>query len=196
MPIQALTSQILGQVIHLFAVLLLGCLAVSCETSPEASPPPTGILAESGNLFAAMRGVESVSLHPSARLVQPRPGQSASTVQHAMDRALTDIFRSRGYAMLAGRQGEREIAYAIGIEGEMSDAEMVDIFGISPGIDDYREGERGGIVMVVIHPLTRSILWRGSASGVGDGPEPGSPEFGKSIRTAVELILRDLPLRP
>lgn len=174
----------------LLTALMLALVSPACTlTSVDQETPERVFLAGSGSFDSAMGGVDRVSLHPGARIVKPKVRESGAILQQEMDRAVEAVLRERGFVVVPPGQGDRLIAYAIGIEGEMTDREMVELFGISPGLEDYKESRRGGMVLSVIHAQTNQVLWRGSGSGSGEGPAVGTYELESDLREAIRAIL-------
>ena len=150
-------------------------------------------MASSGSLVGAMAGAGSIAMHPNARIVQASDARN-SNLRGLMDDAVAREFAARGYSLANPGRGERVIAYAIGVTGEMRDAELAELFGISPGVDTPTGAERGGIVLVVLDQQARRVLWRASGSGpVDPGADPA--ENREKIRAAIDRLLSELPKR-
>lgn len=173
------------------AMLLVPLLA-ACASSPE---PQQTSLVGAGSLPTAMRGAKTVSFHPRARLVRPRPGESTSSLRRATERALVDAFVSRGYTVVP-YDGDRQLAYAVGISDSLADEELVMLFGISPGLDTGDGSHRGGLVLALWDPRLRDVVWRRSASVEVPGREPKPSERQARIEDGVAQLLSDLPPGP
>ena len=146
----------MGACVLMFMVALFSMAA--CESTPQRESVEL-TTASSGDLWAALRGVSRVSLHPRARVVEPAIGRSPGRLARDMDDALIDLFRSRGYGIASPGQGQVEIAYAVGLSDRLHDEELFRIFGIAPGLDRGDGSSRGGIVVVLFDPRRSMVVW-------------------------------------
>ena len=79
------------------SVLVVGLLLSACGSSPGPFSDPARTIASSGDIKAAMRGQNTVALHPRACLVRPRPGGFVQTARAATDQSIARVFSEAGY---------------------------------------------------------------------------------------------------
>ena len=177
----------------LIPILLLAsaALAAACSSSPPTRQFAS--TATTGNLVGALTNVRSVALHPAARLVHPYQGRSVENLRAATDRSIARRFQDRGYQIVSPERGQRLIGYAIGVSGEMHDEDLLKLFGISAGVDLGGSQDRGGIVLVIVNPHTRTVLWRASLSAPIDRDDLDERERNRRIDAALERLLEGLP---
>ena len=171
--------------------LLISGLIAGCKSPPEQRRPKN-YLANSGDLNHAMAGARTFSFHPGARIIRPYPGRSQQTLQHAAESAIAASLESRGYVLDSEGNGDRLVAYAIGVTGEMRDSKLMKLFGIMPGVDIDAEQIRGGMVLVILNPHTRLVEWRASASANASNPAPSAAGDQQQIRAAADSLLKNL----
>lgn len=182
------------RIVTLLVWLCLSCLAVSCRSQAAQEKTDSVTFANTGSLTRAMAGVERISFHPTARVVEPVPGQSSKALRFTTEKAIREVFEASGYRFVPAGQGERELAYAIGASGELSDRELQRVFGISAGLGESREEGRGGLVMAVLNPKVPSVLWRFGGSGASRS-DSTAEENTVRVRSAVQEFLAELPVR-
>lgn len=181
------------------ALALLLALPLGACNGPHRRDALTDgfVIAGSGSLPAAMAGARAFALHPSARLALPVPGRPPAELSAVADAALVEVFRGRGYELVAPEEADVLVAYGIGADGPMTDDAMVKIFGVSPGVDLVSgdgAGHRGGIALAVVDARTRTVLWRGGTSAPFDpGATQSAEEASEGIRRAFGQLLADLP---
>ena len=115
-------------------------------------------------------------------------------IRGLMDDAIAKALGQRGYSFAGTGPSDRLIAYTIGRSTEVSDAQLRDVFGVTPGTDALDGQERGGIVLVMLDAEGKRILWRGSGAGVL-GEERDTSQARVDIEDAVRELLQDLPVR-
>lgn len=149
--------------------------------------------ASSGDLSFAIGSAQSVGLHPTARFAEVQ-AERVSEIRSLMDAALSRAMGQRGYSIAEAGEADRLLAYAIGRSTEVSDAQLREVFGVTPGIDALDGEERGGVVLVLLDAQGKQVLWRGSGAGVL-GEERSTSEARVDIENAVRELLEDLPIR-
>ena len=187
----------LTRVVSLASLVWLLAAPVGCTvTEPERPAARTASLASSGSLASAARGVRSISLHPTARIVRPVAGRSVQSLRVAIEDSILNTARERGYAIAAPGQGDLVLAYAIGVGGQLDDEELNRIFGITPGLN--RAGSdgsvRGAIVLAAVNPRTGLVQWRSGASADAQ-PERSASQRDQAIEGVVQRMLAELPPR-
>ncbi len=171
-------------------VLLVACS--SCTSS--GGDRETLMIAGSGNLPSAMRGVDTLSFHPTDRRIEAFASSSETDLRGSLESALVGAFRRAGYRV-SSSGGQRVISYALGVTGSVRDEELAAEFGISPGLDLNSSDGRAGLLLVLTDARTGVPLWRGSGSAViGHKPLP-LDERNRRIAEALEILLVDLPQR-
>lgn len=140
--------------------------------------------------------MRSISLHPTARLARPLEGRSEQSLRQAIEDAILAEVTARGYTPAPPGQGDLALAYAIGVSGQLDDAELSRIFGIAPGLDATHDSQdlRGAIVLVALNPRTSLVQWRGAASSQAD-PDATTHQRDDRITLAIKRMLAGLPPR-
>lgn len=174
------------------ASMALGLTA--CATSTESKWVTSESSVRSGDIQRAMQGARTVALHPRARVVRPLSGDFEFDIREAIEGAIARTLRSAGYEFVSPQQADRLIAYAIGATGTMADAELVQIFGISSGVDTTSGATRGGVVLAIAHPGTGAVLYRTSGSAAITGkPSRDASTKAAEVRRAIEKLFEPLP---
>jgi hypothetical protein len=109
-----------------------------------------------------------------------------------MDSALMERFRSAGYEFVPPGQAEVLFAYAVGVSGELEDAELARVFGVTAGMQLGDGGRRGAIVLAAFDTRTGRSNWRASVSAEAKATMK-TAERDQAIRKAIDELLRDLP---
>lgn len=141
-----------------------------------------------------MQGVSTVSLHSEARWARVEP-ERVDGIRRITDAALRDAFLSKGYNVLPQGQGDRVIAYAIGTSRDMSDGELLERFGIAPGVSQDAEQPRAGLVLVLLDRHGRRVLWKTSGSANAGPPGASLDTTRERIDRGLQSLLGQLPQR-
>ena len=171
-------------------LVALSLLLAACSSA--GSRPEDPFRVDSGDLVAAMRGADSFSMHPSARFVRSVPGRSEADLRSATDAAVIRALQRRGYSLAPSGQGERVIAYAIGAPGELTDAELVRVFGPGAGRNDADGGD--GLALAILNGADGRVEWRGSMGAPARIASKDRRERDASIQRAVDTLFERLPV--
>lgn len=174
----------------IFAIGLLG----ACVNSPEPSHKGPTVLSHTGSLARTMRGVTTFSLHPTARIVRPGKGTPTQPLLDHMDSALVSFLSAHGYTHDPTGNGDRMVAFAIGVSAEINDVQLTKVFGISAGLGFGEGNQRGGIVLVVMNPKTGAVTWRSGASGSSYRKAETAEERYEAIDRAIAKMMQTLPM--
>ncbi|MFK7883617.1 MAG: DUF4136 domain-containing protein [Phycisphaerales bacterium] len=145
------------------------------------------------DLERAMQGTESVSMHPVARLARPNASESDIELRNETDAAILRVFRDRGYRTLNPGKSDLLIAYAIGTSNQLSDRDLLKIFGITAGMGADPDHPRGGFVIVLVDRRRNQVVWR--TAGSAEQNDDLDANRYENIKTAVEKLLHELPQR-
>ena len=176
------------------SLLLSATLLVASCAAPRDDDPLPILRASTGDLVGSTQGVTAFAFHPRARIVRPMEGRTDRELREAADTALAAVLKEKGYDRVEAGSGALTFAYAVGVSGALKDEELMELFGLSAGVDS-KEGDRAGLVLALVDLESGRLLWRGSASGPWERELRPATEVGTEIRAAFETLLADLPRR-
>ena len=177
----------------LTAVLLfpIAWMASACVTDqPESKSQPTSMIRTS-SLPRALNGITRVALHPRGRLVRVEDDKRVASLRSSMDSAVLDQFQSKGYVIVPASRAQVLIAYAVGVTGELEDADLQRAFGVTAGMNLGDGARRGAIVLALFDQRTEQSTWRASASAAAEITD--NAERDRSIVKAISALLQGLP---
>jgi hypothetical protein len=137
--------------------------------------------------------------HPGTR---PKDGDAVATLTASrVERAVDDTLKAKGYVPKTG-EPDFHVAYktAIGRRVEAVPSAAVGVGyggygwrrGVAVGTTDVRTYDEGTLVLDVIDPKTKALIWRGIARAVVD-PDRTPEEREQRIREAVQELLGRFP---
>ncbi len=163
-----------------------GCsgLSVSTDHDPDAD-------------FARLK---TYDWHPGSR---PKEADAIATLTSArVERAVDDALKAKGYTRAPAGAADFHVAAqtAVGRRIEAVPSASVGVGyggygwrrGVAVGSSDVRVYDEGTLVLDVIDPRTKSLIWRGTAKAVVD-PDRSPEEREARIREAVEELLGRFP---
>ena len=128
----------------------------------------------------------------SFRWLPDGPTGGSPTVRTSMKQAVEAELTGRGYVLIEDGRTDFWVNFHIGI------AQRIDMsnigYGFKPGVEPIGSPPtaavtRGSIMIDVLHPESRELLWRGVASGLKTSPVNANAR----IREAVRGILAEFP---
>ena len=176
-------------------VLALGLLPSACVTEPVQPDLRLDAITTLGSLSDALEGVTRYALHPDGRVVRADAPNDPGEVRLAVESEIYNTLERAGFHLVPEAEAERYVAYAVGISGEMHDDELLELFGITPGMDVDEDTLRGGVVLAIIDPRAGSILWRGTVGAEVEERAPTRAERDRRIRAVIAALLGALPSR-
>ena len=163
-----------------------GCssLSVSTDHDPEAD-------------FARLK---TYDWHPGSR---PKDGDAVATLTASrVERAVDETLKAKGYTRATSGAPDFHVASqtAVGRRIEAVPSASVGVGyggygwrrGFAVGTSDVRTYDEGTLVLDVIDPRTKSLIWRGTAKAAVD-PDRSPEEREARIREAVEKLLSRFP---
>lgn len=142
------------------------------------------------------------------------PDREEKTGDHKMDKPLLDEYirkavenqlSAKGFHKQAPDMADSEINYHAALTGKMNDQTLNDYYGYTPSSSPrsvqvgryevpFHEYDMGSLIIDIVDPETRRLIWRGSAQHELD-PNPNQEERKKKIDEAVRKILEQFPPR-
>ena len=131
------------------------------------------------------------------RTYEWHPGQPSgpdTLTASRIARAVEDGLRARGYTRAAGAPADFQVAYHVWVGQRVEEVpSSAYSYGWRSGYGtEVRTYDEGTLVLDVIDPVAKTLLWRGTAKSAVD-PDRTPEEREAKIREAVQKLLADFP---
>ncbi|MBW2477943.1 MAG: DUF4136 domain-containing protein [Deltaproteobacteria bacterium] len=177
-----------------FLVLMLcSCLPSQSETKPL--PAAGGVVVSVKNADLNFAKGTSFSFAETASQFYQDPRLDDRNLNGILRDAIDQVMRQKGYRMVDSN-GQFEIAYVVALAQSLSDVEINQRFGISPGmVDDNPDPEiyeKGSIVVDIADPAGHTSLWRSALQGYAHLELPDAVRR-ERLQIAMQRLFASLP---
>ncbi|QBF81664.1 DUF4136 domain-containing protein [Shewanella maritima] len=175
----------------------------ACTSQPEIvdnSPTSRVTVVVSGDQDFIQQHGQNLAWHPDVNRIHTHNPQEVGELQRHMRRSFKAELEEKGYRFAAGEgqvsnPASLYVGFAIALESEMSDAEILKRAGLVAGLNTQgidKKFEKGSVFVAFFHPQTNEVVWRVLAQGF---TQPGT-EIEKREQRFDELarmMLNSLP---
>ena len=179
-------------------VAVVSLVAVGCE-SPTYDELPSSMKQVSVTSIvgpgAPLPSSGTWSWMPGSGVSLHNPAVDAGLVESVLRDAIEIELRQRGWALGSPGDSDMMLGYVAALASEMSDADLIRRFGLSPGLSSagVRYG-KGSLVIVLTKPGSSTPLWRGVAQALAD-LELSDEVREQRLRASVNVLLSSMPMR-
>jgi uncharacterized protein DUF4136 len=122
--------------------------------------------------------------------------KSQFSVAELIDKAISQSLKAKGYSVVKPSDKSVLIQYHVSLESEMDDTVLAMTFGLSPGLqansDIARKHEKGTLIVDLIDPVLKKVIWRG-AIGVFTGVENTQSGRQQRVNTLLAELFNSIP---